>query len=89
MTTDRVDIDSAAPAKFNRELGLRFMAEEIRHADGHVLIVGRVQEWRPGGPSREVPVVLLWEFEDDQVGRIRQFASKEEALEAAGLREWR
>ena len=69
-------------AQFSSEpLGLRFVAEEVESAETHVVVVGRVQELRTGDSRREFPVALLWEFEDSDLS-IRQFASKEQALDA-------
>ena len=82
---DAQEIVTAAVTKlsYNESLGLRFIADEIENAGDAVLIVGRVQAWREGGPSHELPVVLLWDFEADEPARIRQFASKRAALDAA------
>ena len=73
--------------KFNAEShGLVFVADDIREAGSGVVVVGRVQEWGRGDLSRELPVTLLWEFDADDLVRIREFASAEAALAAVQYR---
>jgi hypothetical protein len=84
---DRVNMVREALARFNSEsLGLHVIADEIGDANGDVLVVGRVQERRGAHLSRSLPMAMLWEFEDDDLVRIDQFASKPEALDAARSR---
>ena len=84
---DRVRIVRAALARFNSESpGLIFVMDELGEANGHVVVVGRVQGWRDGHPSQELAAALLWEFEEDDLVCINRFASKRAALDAARSR---
>ncbi len=79
-----------ALARFDSDsLVLGFVADEIEEANGDVVVVGRVQEWRDGHLSREIPLTLLWEFENDDLLRIEKFASKSAALDVARCRQAR
>jgi hypothetical protein len=81
---DRVRIVRAALARFNSESPeLIIVTDEIGEANGDVVVVGRVQGWRDGHLSQELATALLWEFEDDDLVRINQFASKQAALDGA------
>ena len=66
----------------------RSVIEEVVDLDEHVLVVAHVTGRGPGGG---VPVdqriFMLTRFEGDQAVWSKSFASKREALEAAGLRE--
>ncbi len=85
---DRVNMVREALARFNSEsLGVDLVADEIEEANGDVVVVGRVKEWRGGHLSRELPMAVLWEFEDDDLLRISPFASRQAALDAAHSRQ--
>jgi hypothetical protein len=74
-------------ARFNRDSpGVDFVADEVEEANGHVVVVGRLQAWRDGHLSRELPMALLWKFEDDDLACINQFASRQAALDAVRFR---
>jgi ketosteroid isomerase-like protein len=59
--------------------------DEVRDYGSRVLLVGRQRGTVGGVPIDEV-LVELYEFEAGRVTRVQDFASVEEALEAAGLR---
>jgi hypothetical protein len=87
---DRVIVVREALARFDTDsLDLGFVANEIVEANGDVIVVGRVQEWRDGDLSREISITLLWEFENDDLLRIEKLASKSAALGVARCRQAR
>ena len=66
----------------------RFELEEILDQGDHVLVIGRV---RGRGTASGVPInqqlAMLFTFRDDKAVRGRSYTSKQDALEAAGLRD--
>ena len=66
----------------------RFELEEILDRDDHVLVIGRVLgRGHASGVPINQPLAMLFTFRDDKAVRGRSFTSKQDALEAAGLRE--
>src|SRR5436309_5780680 len=66
------------------ELGLRFFVDTIDEVEGDFIVAGRVEDVRSDGRlSRAFRTALLWEHEDGELIRVRQFRSKESALEFA------
>jgi len=65
-----------------------FDVEEVFDAGDRVVAIAR-QHAKPthGDPEMEVRVALVWTFRDDVVARMEMYAERDEALEAAGLRE--
>jgi SnoaL-like domain len=61
-------------------------AEDIIDLGQHVLVVARMSGRGAGsGVPIEQSIFLLWRFEGAMAVRAKAFASREEALEAAGL----
>jgi hypothetical protein len=61
---------------------------ELLDLDERVLFVGRVLgRGAAGGVPVDRPMAILLTFEGDKLVRSKSFASKQEALEAVGLRE--
>ena len=65
----------------------QFRTPEYLDAGDEVLVVwqARGQSAHGGGFPMDLTIAHLFLFEDGRVGRIRQFFSREEGLEAAGL----
>jgi ketosteroid isomerase-like protein len=74
-----------------RELGWdgQFHVQEVVDAGDEVVVIWRARVRTPhgGGFPLEGTIVHVLLFEDGKVCRIRQYLSRAEALEAAGLRE--
>jgi ketosteroid isomerase-like protein len=69
--------------------GIDFRGEELIDAGDKVFAWIRVSGT---GTASGVPVELeqaqIWTFRDGKVGRVEEYFDRDEALEAAGLREW-
>ena len=66
----------------------RFELEEIVDVDDHVLVVGRIRgRGAASGVPITQPLAMLFTFRNGKAVRAKSFTSKQEALEAVGLRE--
>jgi ketosteroid isomerase-like protein len=66
----------------------RFELEEILDLDDHALVMGRILgRGAASGVPISQPLSMLFTFRDDKAVRAKSFTSKQQALEAAGLRE--
>jgi ketosteroid isomerase-like protein len=62
--------------------------EEVFDAgDRVVTIVRQRARAKHGGPEVEMHIAQVWTFRDGLIARMNMYADREEALEAAGLRE--
>jgi ketosteroid isomerase-like protein len=61
--------------------------DEIFDAGDRVLTIGTQRGKPHDGPEVEMHFGQLWSFRDGLVSRMEMYATREEALEAAGLRE--
>jgi ketosteroid isomerase-like protein len=67
---------------------IRFDVADYRKAGDRVVALGKVQgKGNGGGTPVEVPLTLVYVFEDDKIARVEEYLDPKEALEAAGLRE--
>ena len=66
----------------------RLIGEEFRDAGNKVFVAGRqTARGRQSGAEVEQPMLSVWTFRADRVVGLRFTPSRDEALEAAGLRE--
>ena len=65
----------------------KFRDPEFLDAGDEVVIIWRAEGRSPHGLTVEQTIAHVFLFEDGKVRRIRQYLSREEALEAAGLSE--
>jgi ketosteroid isomerase-like protein len=66
----------------------RLIGEEFRDAGTKVFVAGRqTARGRQSGAEVELPMLSVWTFRADRVVGLRFTPSRQEALEAAGLRE--
>ena len=75
-----------ADETFDMAPDFEIRVDELRDCGSRVLLIGRQRGTVGGVPIDEI-LVELYEFEAGQVMRVQDFASVEEALEAAGLSE--
>jgi ketosteroid isomerase-like protein len=67
---------------------LRWDVEEIRDGDASILALGHIRgEGRDSGVTIDARAGWLAYFTEGRITRFQTFANREEALEAAGLRE--
>ena len=67
---------------------IRFEVTDYRQAGERVVATGTVRgRGKGGGTPVEVPLALVYVFEDDGIVRVEEYLDPDEALEAAGLRE--
>jgi ketosteroid isomerase-like protein len=66
----------------------RFELEEILDLDDHALVVGRIlgRGVSSGVPVNQ-PLAMLCSFQDEKLVHAKSFTSKDEALEAASVRD--
>jgi ketosteroid isomerase-like protein len=68
--------------------GWSIEVEEVFDAEDQVVTVLRQHgKAKHGGPEVEMRFAQLWTFRDGLVARMNMYADRDEALEAAGLRE--
>jgi ketosteroid isomerase-like protein len=66
----------------------RFVAEEFRHHDDVVLVLGRLEgRGRSGGVPVDSPVGAVWDLRGGKIWRLRAYLDQAEATEVAGLDE--
>jgi ketosteroid isomerase-like protein len=69
--------------------GIEYDFDELIDAGGErvISVVTRRGRGRASGAEAELPLALVWTIRDGKVVRVVWFRSREEALEAGGLRE--
>jgi ketosteroid isomerase-like protein len=66
----------------------RFELDDILDLDQYAVVVGRILgRGAASGVPIDQPLAVLCTFQDDKIVRAKSFTSKDEALEALGLRE--
>jgi ketosteroid isomerase-like protein len=67
---------------------IRFDVADYRQVGERVVAIGKVRgRGKGGGTPVEVPLALVYTFEDNRVTRVEEYLDLNEALEAAGLSE--
>jgi ketosteroid isomerase-like protein len=67
---------------------IRFEVTDYRQTDQRVVALGKVRgRGRGSGTPVEVPLVLVYAFENGRIARVEEYLDPNEALEAAGLSE--
>jgi ketosteroid isomerase-like protein len=65
---------------------IRFEVTDYREAGERIVAIGKVRgRGKGGGTPVEVPLALVYAFEDDRIARVEEYLDHNEALEAAGL----
>jgi ketosteroid isomerase-like protein len=65
---------------------IRFEPADFWEAGDRVVAIGKVRgKGKEGGVPVEVPLILVYVFDDDAIVRVEEYLDPKEALDAAGL----